>query len=48
MYKNMTRRDFLRMAGFGALAIFILPGIKRLNFLKRSYKEARYYKALAG
>jgi len=46
--KKITRRDFLRMAQFGAFAIFILPGVKKLNLFRKSYREARYYKTLAG
>jgi len=48
MDKKITRREFLRMAGFGVFTIFILPGLKKLSLFKKSYKEARYYKNLAG
>ena len=46
--KKMTRKEFLRMAGFGLFTIFILPGVKKLNLLKKQHKEARYYEKLAG
>jgi len=49
MDRKITRKEFLRMAGLGAFAVFILPGIKKLNlFRKGQYKEAKYYKKLAG
>ncbi|MEK6733289.1 MAG: hypothetical protein AABY55_06640 [Candidatus Omnitrophota bacterium] len=50
MFKDkITRKEFLKMAGFGALAIWILPGIKKLKLFKKTqYKEAKYYKTLAG
>jgi len=48
MDKKMTRKEFLRMAGFGVFTVFLLPGLKKLNIFKRSYKEAKYYKKLAG
>ncbi len=48
MDKKMTRKEFLKMAGVGAFAIFILPAVKKLNLFKKSYKEARYYEKLAG
>ena len=48
MDKRITRREFLRMTGFGFFTIFIMPGIKKLNLFKKSYKEARYYRRLAG
>ena len=48
MDREMTRREFLKMAGVGMFAIFILSGIKKLNLLKKTHKEARYYENLAG
>ncbi|MCX5692544.1 MAG: hypothetical protein NTX47_02490 [Candidatus Omnitrophica bacterium] len=48
MDRKMTRREFLRMAGFGVFAVFLLPGLKKLSLFKKSYKEAKYYKKLAG
>jgi len=48
MDRKITRKEFLRMAGLGAFAIFILPNVKKLKFFKKSYKEAKYYKTLAG
>jgi len=48
MDRKITRKEFLRMAGLGAFAIFILPGVKKLKLLKKPYKEAKYYKTLAG
>jgi len=44
----MTRKEFLKMAGFAVFAIFILPGVKKLNLFRKSHKEAKYYKKLAG
>ena len=46
--RKMTRMEFLKMAGVGMFTIFILPGIKKLNLLKKTHKEARYYEKLAG
>lgn len=47
--RKVTRKEFLRMVGFGAFSVFILPGVKKLNFFKKEpYKEAKYYKTLAG
>ena len=48
MDMEMTRKEFLRAAGFVAFAIFILPGIKKLNLFRKLHKEAKYYKKLAG
>ena len=51
MDRKMTRREFLRMAGVGVFAVFLLPGLKylkKLSLFKKSYKEAKYYKKLAG
>ena len=48
MDKKMTRKEFLKMAGVGMFAIFILPGLKKPNLLKKTYKEAKYYEKLAG
>jgi len=49
MKRNVTRREFLKMAALGAAAVFILPALKKLNlFRKTQYKEAKYYKKLAG
>ncbi|MEK7867768.1 MAG: twin-arginine translocation signal domain-containing protein [Candidatus Omnitrophota bacterium] len=48
MDKKITRRDFLKLAGFGVFTVLILPGLKRLNLAKGAHKEARYYKNLAG
>ena len=47
--KNITRKEFLKMAGFAAMAGFAVPLIKKMKFFKFSgHKEARYYKKLAG
>jgi len=47
--KEITRKEFLKIAGAGVLAVFILPALKKLNlFRKTQYKEAKYYKTLAG
>jgi hypothetical protein len=47
--RNVTRKKFLKILAAGVLAIFILPGLKNLNFFKKEYyKEAKYYKKLAG
>jgi len=46
--ERITRKEFLKMTGFGAFAIFILPGLKRLGLFKMVYREARYYENLAG
>jgi len=49
MDRKITRKEFLKMAGFGALAVWILPGMKKLKLFKKAqYKEAKYYKTLAG
>jgi hypothetical protein len=46
--KKMTREEFLKIAGFGIFSVLLLPGLKKLSLLKKPYKEARYYKELAG
>jgi len=46
--KKMTRKEFLKMAGFGVFAVFLLPGLKKINIFKKTYKEARHYEKLAG
>jgi hypothetical protein len=46
--RKMTRKDFLKMAGFGVFTVFLLPGLKKLNIFKKSYNEARHYEKLAG
>jgi len=46
--KKITRRDFLKWAGFGVFTVLILPGIKKLNLFGKAHKEAKYYKKLAG
>jgi len=46
--KKITRRDFLKLAGFGVFTVLILPGLKRLNLFRKSHKEAKYYEKLAG
>jgi len=49
MKRNVTRREFLKMAAAGAAAVFILPALKRAKLFKKTqYKEAKYYKKLAG
>ena len=48
MDRKMTRREFLKIAGFGVFAVLVLPGLKKLKLFKKSYKEAKYYKKLAG
>ncbi|MFA5388754.1 MAG: hypothetical protein WC312_03245 [Candidatus Omnitrophota bacterium] len=48
MDKKITRKEFLKMAGFGIFTVFLLPGLKKLSAFKKSYKEARHYKKLAG
>ena len=48
MDTKMTRKEFLKMAGIGVFAVFLLPGLKKLNIFKKSYKEARHYEKLAG
>lgn len=48
MDKKITRKEFFKMAGFVMLTVFILPAAKRLNLFRKSYKEAEYYKKLAG
>ena len=45
---KMTRKEFLKMAGFTAFTILILPGLKKLKLVKGTHKEAKYYKTLAG
>lgn len=47
--KKITRKEFLKLAGFGMFTILVLPGLKKLNFFKKGqHKEAKYYKNLAG
>ncbi|MDO8603648.1 MAG: hypothetical protein Q7O04_07365 [Candidatus Omnitrophota bacterium] len=46
--KKITRSEFLKIAGFGIFTVFILPGLKKLDLFKKSHKEAKYYKKLAG
>jgi len=46
--KKITRKEFFKMAGFGVFTVLILPGVKKLNLFRKSYKEAKYYKELAG
>jgi hypothetical protein len=48
MSRKMTRKEFLRVTGLGIFTVFLLPGLKKLNMFKKSYKEAKYYKKLAG
>jgi len=48
MDRKMTRKEFLRMAGFGVFTVFLLPILKKLSIFKKSYKEARHYEKLAG
>ena len=51
MDRKITRKEFLKFAGFGVLTLLILPKFKKFNlFNKRphDYKEAKYYKKLAG
>ncbi len=49
MDRKVTRKEFLKMAAIGVAAVFILPALKKMNlFRKTQYKEARYYKKLAG
>ena len=48
MDRKMTRKEFLRMTGFGIFTVLILPAVKKLNLFRKSHKEARYYKKLAG
>ena len=49
MKRNVTRREFLKMAVAGAAVVFISPALKKLKlFRKTQYKEAKYYKKLAG
>jgi len=48
MGRKITRKEFLKMAGLGVFAVFILPGLKKINVFKKSYKEARHYEKLAG
>lgn len=49
MFKDkITRKEFLKMAGFTAFTILILPGLKKLKLVKGGHKEAKYYKTLAG
>lgn len=46
----MTRKEFLKICGFGILSIFMVPAIKKLQIFKKNvnHKEAKYYKTLAG
>lgn len=46
--RRITRKEFLKIAGFGIFTIFVLPGMKRLNVFRKAHKEAKYYKKLAG
>ncbi len=46
--KKITRREFFKIAGFTAFTVFVLPGLKKLKLFNKSYKEAKYYKKLAG
>ena len=46
--KKITRKEFLKVAWFAAFTALVLPGLKKLNLLRKPYKEARYYKTLAG
>jgi hypothetical protein len=48
MNRKMTRKEFLKMAGFGVFTVFILPDIKKLNLFNKTHKEAKYYRILAG
>ena len=48
MDRKITRKEFLKMAGFGVFTVFLLPGLKKINIFKKSYKEARHYEKLAG
>jgi hypothetical protein len=48
MGRKMNRKEFLKIAGFSIFAIFVLPGLKKLNLFRKAYKEAKYYKTLAG
>ena len=48
MERKITRIEFLKIAGFTAFTILILPGLKKLKLVKTTHKEARYYKTLAG
>jgi hypothetical protein len=46
--RKLTRKEFLRIMGFGAFTVFLLPTLKKINIFKKSHKEAKYYKKLAG
>ena len=48
--KKITRKEFLKMAGFFVMAGFILPFLKKLSAFRfnEPRKEAKYYKKLAG
>jgi len=46
--KKITRREFFKIAGFAAFTVLVLPGLKKINLFRKSYKEARYYKKLVG
>jgi hypothetical protein len=46
--KKITRREFVKMAGLTVFTVLVLPGLRKINMLKRPYKEAKYYKKLAG
>ena len=48
MDRKISRKEFLKMAGFTAFTILILPGLKKLKPVKGAHKEAKYYKTLAG
>jgi hypothetical protein len=48
MDKNMTRKEFFKIAGLAIFTVLILPGVKKLNSFRKSHKEARYYENLAG
>jgi len=45
---KITRKEFFKMAGLAIFTVFLLPGLKKLNLLRKPYKEAKYYKKLAG
>ncbi len=45
---KITRKEFFKMTGLAIFTVFLLPGLKKLNLLRKPYKEAKYYKTLAG
>ena len=45
---KITRKEFFKMTGLAIFTVFLLPGLKKLNLLRKPHREAKYYKKLAG